>query len=167
MAIQWDEQQVAVLSATALKNLRNNAIRKGAVEVVSLCDAELAKRPMKKAAPTKRKVANNGRYVTGFHFVCDADRGVTMNPDGTFWSGVWVVDEAHAANAPNVGAYLALHKTRGAASYRQGLVRDWRKATRNIAAKTEDGIEFLVEPMEQPYDWVGAGTGEKGYQWGG
>jgi hypothetical protein len=166
MAIQWDEQSVAALTSEELRNLRDNAMRKGASTVTALCDAELAKRPTK-AAPKQREVGNSGRYVTGFHFVCDADKGVTMNPDGTFWSGVWVVDEIHAANAPNVGAYLALHKTRAEPSYRQGLVRGWRKTTRNIAAKTEDGIEFHIEPTDQPYDWVGAGAGEKGYRWEG
>jgi hypothetical protein len=166
MVIQWNEQSVAALTSTELQNLRNNALRRGATNVVTLCDAELAKRPIK-AASKEHKAANNGRYVTGFHFVCDADKGVTMNPDGTFWSGVWVVDEIHAANAPNVGTYLALHKTRAEPSYRQGFVRGWRKTTRNIAAKTEDGIEFLIEPTDEAYDWVGAGTGEKGYRWDG
>jgi hypothetical protein len=104
MVIQWDEQSVAALTSTELQNLRNNAMRKGAINIVTLCDAELAKRPVKPAS--KPKVANNGRYATGFHFVCDADKGVTTNPDNTFWSGVWIVDEIHAANAPNVGAYL-------------------------------------------------------------
>jgi hypothetical protein len=168
MGIQWDEQSVAALSSAELQKLRNNALRIGSITVATLCDAELAKRPTRiKAAPKARKVAQNGRYVTGFHFVCDADKGVTMNPDGTFWSGVWVVDEIHGANAPKVGAYLALHKTRAEPSYRQGLVKDWRKTMRNIAAKTEDGIEFLIEPTDQPYEWVGAGTGEKGYRWDG
>jgi hypothetical protein len=90
MAIQWGEQRVAVLTATQLQT--------GAIEIATRCDAELAKRPMK-AAPRQRKAANNGRYVTGFHFVCDAERGVTINPDGTFWTGVWVGDEVHAASA--------------------------------------------------------------------
>jgi hypothetical protein len=53
-----------------------------------------------KSAPRQRKAANKGRYVTGFHFVCDADKGVTLNPDGTFWSGIWVVAEVHAERAP-------------------------------------------------------------------
>ena len=167
MAIQWDEQSLAALTSVELQNLRSNAMRKGAINVVTLCDAALAKRPGIKAVPKEPKVVKNGRYVTGFHFVCDADKGVTMNPDGTFWSGVWVVDAVHAANAPKVGAYLALHKIRAEPSYRQGLVRGWRTTLRNIAAKTEDGIEFLIEPTDQPYDWVGAGTGEKGYRWDG
>jgi hypothetical protein len=31
--------------------------------------------------------------------------------------------------------------------------------------KTEEGIEFLVQGTSEPYDWVGGGAGEKGYQW--
>jgi hypothetical protein len=30
---------------------------------------------------------------------------------------------------------------------------------------TEEGIEFLVQSTDQPYDWVGTATGEKGYRW--
>jgi len=92
VAIQWDEQSVAALTSTQLQNLRINAIRSGATDVASLCDAELANRPVKTASK-QPKPPSTGRYGAGFHFVCDADKGVTMNPDGTFWSGVRVVDE--------------------------------------------------------------------------
>lgn len=31
--------------------------------------------------------------------------------------------------------------------------------------KDNEGIEFLVQETGQPYEWVGAGAGEKGYEW--
>jgi hypothetical protein len=55
-----------------------------------------------------------------------------------------------------VGAYLALHRAKAEASYRQGLISGWRKATRD-EGKIEDGVEFLVRTTDRPYDWVGAG----------
>ena len=60
MPVQWDEQRVADLPTAKLRTLRDNAMRKGAVEVAALCDAELAKRP-EKAARGQRKQAKGGR----------------------------------------------------------------------------------------------------------
>jgi hypothetical protein len=167
MAVQWDEQGVADLPTAKLRALRDNAMRKGAVEVVALCDAELAKRPTK-AARRQRKAAKggSGRYVVGFHFGARADKGVTVCPDGTFWSGIWIVARDHAERAPKVGAYLALHETKAEPSYRQGLITDWRRGTR-AEGKIGEGMEFLVRPTDRPYDWVGAGSGERGYLWSG
>jgi hypothetical protein len=89
---------------------------------------------------------------------------LTVNQDGTFWSGIWVVARVHAERAPSVGAYLALHETKAEPSYRQGLVGGWRRATRAVG-KMEEGMEFLVRPTDRPYDWAGEGKGEKGYKW--
>jgi hypothetical protein len=49
----------------------------------------------------------------------------------------------------------------------------WRKARREPEyaeghpARIESGIDFLVQPTNEPYNWFGEGSGEKGYKWGG
>ena len=164
MSVQWDEQRLAALTIPQLQNLRKNAMRTGAIEVAALCDAELAKKRPGRAAARQRVAASGESYVIGFHLVARADKGVTINPDGTFWSGVWVIARIHAERAPRVNAYLALHETKAEGSYRQGVIRDWR-VTARAGCKIEDGVEFLVEPTDRPYDWHGTGTGEKGYKW--
>jgi hypothetical protein len=169
----WTIEKIKELKTNALERLLENARRMGAEDVVSLCEEELAHRkPKKSGAQTTRtpSKSNRGRTVIGFHFVCDREKGVTSNPDGTFWSGTWVVDVAHAERAPEVGAYLALHDNKKSASYKQGRIIEWRKTDREPdyagrPVKIETGIEFRVRPTNRPYEWVGGGAGEKGYAW--
>ena len=74
----WDNDRIAALALPAINTLRANALRIGEKAVVELCDAELARRVpkntptsmAKKPAASKKK----GRYVVGFHFVCDNDK---------------------------------------------------------------------------------------------
>ena len=48
---------------------------------------------------------------------------------------------------------------------------DYKLTERNMLREGETkpqtrmGIEFLVEATDEPYDWVGDATGEKGYKW--
>jgi hypothetical protein len=95
---------------------------------------------------------------------------VVENADGTFWTGSWVVDIRHAELASKVGAHVALHENKASKSYRQGLAKAWRRSPRDrevfeIAAEIEEGVEFLVEPTQEPLTWAGEGAGEKGYRW--
>lgn len=112
------------------------------------------------------------RPVLGFHFVCPKEVGVEKNADGTAWTGIWVVSSAHAARAPKVGAYVALHAAKAELSYMQGMIKDWRSRERNRLnvfgqeAKTRSGVDFLFEPDNQPRPWRGGGSGEKGYYYG-
>ena len=76
-------------------------------------------------------------------------------------TGSWVVDEDHAARGMKMGSYVALHQTKSEPSYRQGIIKDWRKD------KDNGRIWFLLEPTQEPYLWVGSGAGEKGYYWSG
>jgi hypothetical protein len=171
--IVWDAERIANLTLPELESLRANASRLASNEIVNLCDAELVTRRPKRTVsqPTRKTRASDpGRDVVGFHFVCDRDKGVTQNPDGTFWSGTWVVDERHAVRGLELGAYVALHSSKVEVSYRQGIVRGWRKVEREARygdepVKTERGIDFLLEPTNEPYDWIGSGAGEKGYAW--
>src|SRR5262249_5377337 len=113
-----------------------------------------------------------GKAVVGLHFVCQRGRGVTANGDGTLWTGTWVVSKEHAAHGAKIGAYVALHESKSEPSYLQGKIKDSRNAKREREyaegrpARTENGIDFLLEPTTQSYTWSGDGAGEKGYVWG-
>ena len=116
----------------------------------------------------KGGIQAKGGPVIGFHFVCENDRGVKVNPDGTFLTGTWVVDKRHAERAMKLKGYVALHSTRASPSYRQGTIKAWRLVDRekqygDQPARIASGIEFIVQPTAEPYVWVGDGTGEKGY----
>jgi hypothetical protein len=171
--VEWVPERLSALPPGLLKTLRVNALRYEDHQLVALCDAEIARRVRKPTEASRAcRRSGRGRFVIGFHFVCGRDNGVTINPDGTFWTGTWVVDKRHAELAPAVNAYLALHAAKAEPSYRQGIVRAWRKVGRepeygSRAVKTEQGIDFLVEATDQPYQWIGSGSGEKGYVWGG
>lgn len=83
-----------------------------------------------------------------------------------------MVDKNHAERAVKVEAYVALHAAKSEPSYLQGIVRDWRVQRREPTyaegqtAKTEFGIDFLMELTDKPRQWQGDGSGEKGYFYG-
>ena len=164
----WDAEKISKLSTDALTNLCANATRLGEASVVDLCQVEIAKRTPAKKSREVKTASRSSEPVKGFHFVCDNERGVTRNQDGTFWSGTWVVSEKNAENALKSGAYVALHRSRAEPSYLQGTVTGWRKSPRerrygDQEAQTRFGIDFLLQPTVQAYEWVGDATGEKGY----
>jgi hypothetical protein len=168
--IEWTPEKLTALNVDQLKSLRENAEKLGGQNVVELCDVELAKRKPKKIIESSAHHTSDDAVI-GFHFVCDRGQGVTKNSDGTHWTGTWVVDKCHAERAAKIGAYVALHETKSETSYLQGLVKDWRvsKRERQYAegqtTKTETGIDFLFEITDISYQWVGGGSGEKGYAW--
>jgi len=104
------------------------------------------------------------RPVRGFHFICPIkeEKGVIPNRDGTFWTGIWAVAEAHAQLGKKIDAYVALHNAKSELSYRQGVIKDYRVEERT-GKGIQSGIVFLVEPTDTPLPWRGGGTGEKGY----
>jgi len=111
------------------------------------------------------------RVCRGFHFVCPNELDVTKNPDGTFWTGIWVVAETRAEAAVDDGAYVALHVARSERSYLQGIVKACRRRERTYGdgrpRKTKFGIEFLIKPTDDPLIWPdGGGTGEKAFFYG-
>jgi hypothetical protein len=78
---------------------------------------------------------------------------------------------AHAEAALTVGEYVALHAAKSERSYLQGIVKAWRIRERTYPdgrpRKRPSGIEFLVEPTDNPRNWPdGSGTGEKGFYYG-
>jgi len=165
----WTSDKLANEPLETVKLLRERAIAKANIELLVLCDNEIARRlpPKGPASQLDRK----GQPVRGFHFVCKRDRGVVHNPDGTLWSGSWVVAKEHAERAERNNAYLALHESKSEQSYLQGIVKGWRTAPRDrqysdVEAQTEEGIEFLVEPISTAFPWRGGGSGEKGYWYG-
>lgn len=169
---EWTAERIAQLNQDDIKALRENATRYKRGAIIELCDAELASRRPQRA----KKVGNTRRsdrdVVHGFHFVCSNEQGVTRNIDGTVWTGTWVVDKIHAERATKIGAYVALHASRSDPSYLQGIVRDWRPRKRapqyadDRPARIPFGVEFLIELINEPKQWQGDATGEKGYWYG-
>jgi hypothetical protein len=162
----WTPEKLKALTRNQLEQLRDNAKRLSNSELAANCDAQLATRAEpKRAARTPSRRASETDVVVGYHFVCQADRVVQVKEDGTFWSGSWVVSEQNVQTSLRYGAYLALHASKTEPSYRQGKIVDFRKTSRSMVARNEDGIEFKVQSEATPYHWVGAGAGEKGYKW--
>ncbi|MCV3736275.1 hypothetical protein OCK02_08660 [Rhizobium sp. TRM96647] len=159
-------EKLAAYTIEALDTLRGNALRLDAHDVVQMCDDELARRPPRRQRLQRYQAEHTEHdVVTGYHFVCSANRGVLEAQHGQFWSGAWVVAEQNVRESLRYGAYLALHESKADVSYRQGQIIDYRMAPRDMVAKSEEGIEFLVRTTNEPYGWTGGGAGEKGYRW--
>jgi hypothetical protein len=147
-----------------LQTLRENAVRRGVSDLVEMCDRELANR---KPRVQRLEQADHsaGSFVAEYHFVCAKDRGVLSNGPGKFWSGSWVVAEANVRKSIEYGALLALHESKAERSYRQGRILEYRRSSREMVDKDNEGIEFLIEEAAASLAWEGAGSGEKGYKW--
>jgi hypothetical protein len=171
----WTPESIAELSIAQIKSLRLNAEKKKSNEVTELCDAELVRRAprhTKNSSVGASAKSRRGRAVIGYHFVCPREKGVTVNGDGTAWTGTWVVERGNADRSTKVGAYVALHTSKSEVSYLQGNIRGWRIAKRDREyadgrpAKIEFGVDFLLELTNEQFEWKGDGAGEKGYVWG-
>jgi hypothetical protein len=163
---EYSDEKLASLSRDQLINLRANAERLQVTALVVRCDLTLLAKPAPRAA--FRGVSREHKdqdFVHGYHFVCSKDRGVIDNPDGTFWSGSWVVAEEQVKRSLQYGAYLALHEAKRDQSYRQGEIIAYRTSSRSMIDKDETGIEFQVRTSDQSVEWNGGGSGEKGYLW--
>jgi hypothetical protein len=170
--MDWTPEKISKLTDESLKSLKENALRLGKSSVAAMCDDQLAQRKApKRGGRTSGRQKPKGSVVIGFHFVCDREKGLTKNDDGTFWTGTWVVDKRHAAQATKVDAYVALHQSKLEFSYLQGTILDWRKSPRERQyreneVQTDEGVDFLFRPTDEALEWVGDGAGEKGYNWG-
>jgi hypothetical protein len=162
----WTPDKLRSLALPQLKILRDNASKRGVTDIVELCDAEIAARPAVARTTGLRSAATKeeGDIVIEYHFVCRGDKGVTVNNNGTFWSGSWGVSEEVVKTSMKYGARFALHESKGAPSYRQGKIVEYTKVEAMKNNKPEARIDFLVESETTPLDWAGAGVGEKGYK---
>ena len=103
--------------------------------------------------------------------MCPNALGIIRNPDGTIWTGTWVVATEHAENAVKYGALVFLHSSKAEPSYLQGTITTWRKNVREPRYSGEqltqinEGIDFLFQPSAFALPWKGDATGEKGYAW--
>ena len=95
--------------------------------------------------------------VQGFHFVCKGGLYIVDHGDGTFTTKFWKVAYRHADTAD----YVALHENRSTPSYRQGRILSWHP----VEYEGHTRVAFIVRQEGGPMDWVGDGTGEKGYNW--
>jgi hypothetical protein len=171
--LEWTAEKIAELTTDEIKVLRENAAKCREQKTVDLREGELTRRrALRISRPNSDKRSHVGESVHGFHFVCPTEKGITRNSDGTVWTGTWVVDKNHAERAAKIGGYVALHVAKSKPSYLQGIVRDWRIQEREPAyaegqtAKTRFGIDFLIELTDEPLQWQGDGSGEKGYFYG-
>jgi hypothetical protein len=171
----WTPEKLAAKSRKEVDAIRTNAVRLGATDLVTMCDEDMRSRAPAQKAPVRTVHSEHSGtdVVTGYHFVCARDRGVSPAELGRFWSGSWVVAEGNVRNSLKYDAYLALHESKADQSYRQGKILDYRRSARDMlptdvlgaSSRREVGIEFLVQETSEPYSWVGGGAGEKGYRW--
>ncbi|MFC5586630.1 hypothetical protein ACFPOD_16055 [Nitratireductor kimnyeongensis] len=150
------------MSSEDIRTLLANAERLRREDIAELCSIELEKRSPKR---TRRVGSVNKGYVAGYHFVCADERGVTVDAPNRFRSKSWVVAEHRVIDSIRHGAYLALHESRNEPSYRQGKIVGYELTDREFMGKHNTGIEFIVEADDRKREWVGDGTGEKGYLW--
>jgi hypothetical protein len=162
----WTPEKLSALDLSKLKNVQENALRNAVPDLLDMCASEIASR--KKVTPSRHSIspakAESGDIVTEYHFVCRNDRGVTFNPDGTFWSTSWVVADDVIKKSLRFGARFALHNSKQEPSYRQGLIKDYRRIQDFADGKVESRVDFLVLSEPQPLEWAGSGAGEKGYK---
>jgi hypothetical protein len=171
MPVIWTAEKIAAKSKDEIKALRENAIKHGAHDVLALCDAQLSKSGTPKRAPTVSSKRNRrNASVIGYHFVCrPEEKGVIRNPDGTAWSGTWVVAADQAEESLKAEGYVALHLSHAEPSYLQGKIKAWRRSKRERAyaegqeVKTPMGTDFLLEITSLPLEWRGEGKMERSY----
>ena len=158
----YSPEKIASMTSEDIQTLLSNAERLDAQDVAELCRVELEKRSPKKA---RRLGPRSKGHVAGYHFVCSDDQGVTVDAANRFRSKSWVVAEHNVVESISHGAYLALHESKSEPSYRQGIIIGYEVTSRDFVGKDNTGIEFLVEADDTRREWVGEGTGEKGYLW--
>jgi hypothetical protein len=170
----WTPEKLASKSREEVEAIHKNAVRLGATDLVSMCDEDLKLRaPQKTSVKHTQSEHSATDVLTGYHFVCARDRGVRPAEPSRFWTGSWVVAENNALHSVKYDAYLALRGSKSDLSYRQGKILDYRRSPRDMLpndapgaeSRREEGIEFLVQETNEPYAWVGSGSGEKGYRW--
>ena len=100
--------------------------------------------------------AGMAKKVLGIHLVCRQGLNVEDLDNGYFKSGHWKIAESSAISAQ----YLALHESKNQPSYKQGIIEKWERSE-----ERPDRIIFYIKATDEPKEWVGGGTGEKGYFW--
>ncbi|WP_257164774.1 hypothetical protein [Bradyrhizobium sp. SRS-191] len=159
----WTPEKLATRSLEDVEQIRVNALRADRNDIVVLCDFEIARRT--KASRTER------RPLRGIHLICEGASGVVHEPDGTFRTGSWAIAKKHAEQGKTAGIYVALHERHSELSYLQGIIKDWRLTPRESLRpgeqiKIDEGVEFLLDPLPEPFPWRGNGIVERSYWYG-
>ena len=155
MPKNWTYEEIAKMESLQIRNLLDNASQRNRPDIVELCE---------RALESRIRAGRTAMQVREFHFVCRDGEGVRDNGDGTFQSGDWVVSEVHCEPARRYGALLALHETKDEPSYRQGVIVGWEPIVKSEYGDTQR-VRFTVKSIDTPLEWVGGGSGEKGYAW--
>lgn len=155
MAFEWSADKLAAKTSKEVQQVLENAARVGRNDLVEMCAMLLESR---------LSAGRSSMTVAEFHFVCAADTGVSVKPDGMFTSGVWVVADVHRKPSLRDAAMVALHSSKIELSYRQGVIVGWEDVPRSEFGDGM-GVQFLIRPTSEALPWQGAGSGEKGYLW--
>jgi hypothetical protein len=169
MPFVWTKETLAKKAIQEIKTVRENAIKQGAKDVEALCDEVLSGLAPPKTASQAKGSQPKGPVI-GYHLVCrPEEKGLTRDPDGTVWSGTWVVAEKQAERSMKAGAYVALHTSHSEPSYLHGIITAYRRSKREDAyaegqkVKTPFGTDFRLELTDKSLGWQGQGTVERSY----
>lgn len=86
VSTRWNTESVGLLSVEDLRQLRENAVRRGAGEVAGLCDSALAAHGVKAAPRASSSQRDNTRFIprrSAFQL-----HGVQLNAGMSSWGGV-------------------------------------------------------------------------------
>lgn len=121
-------------------------------------DLPSAQRPV----PHDSELAPRSRLAEA-HYVCQEGLNLRDRGDGTFVTGRWVMDPAHA----QPGLVFCLHVSKSTSSYRQGVVEKVMKVEESTttSGRTQRRVTLLVRATPNPLPWAGEGSGERGYKW--
>lgn len=176
---EWPTERIAGLSLNDVRALRENAVRLHVPAVVERCDADLARRaPVRNRPPrvvrpgaVRPRVDHHNQFVSEYHYVCRHEEDVTRNDNGTIWTGTWVARQSLVEESIRFGAHVALHRAKAELSYLQGIIIDWRVSERperyveGQPINIQFGVDFLLQPTIEPFQWRGDGAYERGYRW--
>jgi hypothetical protein len=145
----WSAEKISAMETDKIRNLMNNALNGERDDIADLCEEVLLSRT-KNNKPVLR--------ASEFHFVCDPQRQLTENDNGTFWSGYWPLAKGHFANSVNFNSVVALHRPDKSPSFMRGKITRWEESA-------EGTVRFLARNTESPLNWTGDGQGPKGLKW--
>lgn len=104
------------------------------------------------------------RRLKELHLTCRSGRNVLELGDGTFLTGFWLVKPEHIYE----GVIVALHETKTAQSYCQGVVIGLNniRYEKTKSGRSQRRIQIHARTTPVSLKWKGNSAGEKGLVWG-
>ena len=150
-----DKPRLEQFSDIDLRQVKENAMNRGRLDVAKICDDILSERKLSRST--------KGALVTEFHFICRKGLNLSHFGGRLFKSGEWAVAEKHWEPAKQNGSLVALHEERSQSSYFQGKIVDYEKVL-DVGTQRWKVI-FIVDPTCESLLWFGESTGERGYKY--